>query len=725
MSIQQEILLTVMGIILTVNLIAVAGMAICVSPDFWQSFLQYGLGLLVGLQLLSGVVVWLWLKKLFTPLQLIRQGVDSLGTGNLTSPIDYPGRNAFGQIIGGFNETIAKLKSMVGTVRGETEKLSGSSVELAAVANEAKRAVEAIAQSATEIAGNSQEIEHMAQQAAQGTDRVANLSQKTSDRLKILAGNAEAIGVAADSGKTAIQEVTAAITKIAVQAENNTAKVVSVGAKSNQIREIADMIQTITKQTNLLALNAAIEAARAGEHGRGFAVVAEEVRKLAEQSQGAAGQINTIIDQMLTDMNEVITVFKTTSGEINAEVGKMGQANDNFNEITRCIAPVRSEIRDVVQMADEQAGFAGALKQAVDQVVRVSQEAAASTETTAAGTQEVSASIDEIANNARSLSRLAGELEQAVMGFKLSDRQLIRVAFSLSDSSTSYLGMQHFAKLLNEKAPGRYEVKIYHSAQLGEDPEMLEKLQQGQLEMTFMSSTPVAAIAQEFMLFDFPFLFKDEQTVDRILQGRFGAKILQALNSYGFHGLALAENGFRDLTNSSREVCRLEDFKGLKIRTMVNPVHLDTFRCLGAEAVPIPFGQLYSALSQGTVDGQENPLSTISSSNFYEVQKYLTLSHHVYTPFVMLYSGKLWNELPAADQAVIEAAARQSALYTTEINRKMTGGIIPELERKGMKIARISDDELARIQQAVTPVYEKYKGQVQDLLEELRREIKQ
>lgn len=723
MSIQNKILLTVMGIISAVNLTAVAGMAIYASTDFWASFTRYGLGLFVVLQLLSGAVLWFWLRRLFTPLQLIRQGVAGLGTGNLTSSIDHSGGYAFGQIVTGFNEAVARLKAMVGTVRGETEKLSGSSVDLAAVANEAKRAVEAIAQSAVEIAGSSQEIEQMAKQAADGTDRVAALAQTTSGRMKIIAGNAEAIGTAADSGKAAIEEVTAAISSIARQAEDNTAKVVSVGAKSNQVRDIADMIQTITGQTNLLALNAAIEAARAGEHGRGFAVVAEEVRKLAEQSQGAAEQINQIIDQILADMNEVISVFKATSTDINAEVGKMGQANAHFSEIARYIAPVRSEIKDVAQMADEQADFAGKLKETVYKVASASQTAAGATETTAAGTQQVSASIDEIAGNARSLSRLAGELEQAVMGFKLSNKRLIRVAFSLSDSSTSYLGMQRFAELLNQKNGGRYEIKIYHSAQLGEDPEMLEKLQQGQIEMTFMSSTPVAAIAKEFMLFDFPFLFKDEQMADRILQGKFGDKMLSVLNGYGFHGLALAENGFRDLTNSSRQVSRLEDFKGLKIRTMVNPVHLDTFRCLGAEAVPIPFGQLYSALSQRTVNGQENPLSTISSSNFYEVQKYLTLSHHVYTPFVMLYSGKLWAELPEDEKAAIGEAARESALYTTAINRRMTDGIIPELERKGMEIARISDDELARIQKAVAPVYEKYKGQVQELLDELRREL--
>jgi len=694
-------------------------------PGDLTGVLAVGVSLLFLIQIISAGVTWVGVRKILSPLRELAEQVKRVGQGDLMHTFDYLHQDELGNLVASFNSTIINLRETVNGVTMNSETLSDASVGLAAVTDEARRVVGSISQSTVEIAAGSQEIGNMAHEAADRTDRVSESIRTTANRMQVLLHNAESITQAVGTGQTAIGNATEVINNIAVGAQRNAGLVEQLAARSQEVRNIIEMIQTITDQTNLLALNAAIEAARAGEQGRGFAVVADEVRTLAEQSQEAAKQIDAIVAQMLTDINKVVELFHDTTASMNDGVQTIMQANKSFGEINNHIEATKAGIEEVASLTQEQADFAIGLKEAVHRVAIVSHQSAAATEMTAAGTQQVNASIEDIANSSRSLSKLAGELQQSVMKFRLSEKRLIRVAFSLSQSSPSYIGMKKFAELLEQKAKGCFDVKIFHSAQLGEDAEILEKMQQGALEMTFMSSTPVAAVAKEMMLFDFPFLFQNEKAVDRILQGPFSAKILGQLDQYGLHGLALAENGFRDLTNSKRQVGRLEDFRGLKIRTMINPIHVETFKLLGAEPAPLPFGQLYSALSQRAVDGQENPLSTIYSSNFYEVQKFLTLTHHVYTPFIMMYSKPLWDQLSEEEKQLIGQAAKESALYTTEKNRNLTAKLIPELESKGMQIARISDAELRRVQAAVSPVFEKYKGQVgARLMEELLEQVK-
>jgi len=730
MNIQKRILMMIMTIILISNIASMVGMMHTLLLP--TNDLQHGamgdiiwssLCLLIIIQLISGAIFFVLLKKAVQPLKDMKNQLLQMGAGDLTVKMNYPYTDEFGQLAEAFNNTIAKLRMLLNKINAEVETFSTASVTLANVTTEAKVAVGSIAQSTVEFAGGSQEIGKMAQKVAGNSENVFELVKTTAHKIKDIDQNVAEIHEVADNGQSSVHGATLTIAKIASNMQDNVGLVESLGVKSSQVMDILTMIDSITSQTNLLALNAAIEAARAGEQGRGFAVVADEVRKLAEQSRDAARKIGTIIDGMALDVNLVVEAFRTTSIEMNESVIAIKDADKRFSEITLCVAPARNGIKDVATMADEQTDFTLQLKESIFHVATVSEQSAMAIETTAASTEEVSASIDEIANSAKGLSKLAGELQQTVMGFKLSEKKIIRVAFSLSESSPSYLGMKKFAELLERKTNGRYELKIFHSAQLGEDNEMLDKIKNGLIEMTFMSSTPITAVAKELLLFDFPFLFKDERDVDKIIKGPFAGKILSELDKYGFHGLALAENGFRDLTNSCHEISCLEDFKGLKIRTMVNPIHVDTFSQLGAEAVPIPFGQLYYALNQKVVDGQENPLSTIQSSNFNLVQKFLTLSHHVYTPFVMIYSKVLWDKIPKDDQIILTEVAKESALYTTEINRKISKNIVADLERNGMKITKISNGELERIQRAVRPVFDKHQKQVQVLLEDLLKEI--
>lgn len=596
------------------------------------------------------------------------------------------------------------------------DNLSTASVGLASLMYEAKQVVNLIAQNISDIAGGSDEIGKMTIAAAEQTDKVSTLAQTTTEKMKILADSAESINSASSTGQVAIDSAAKTISKIAAEAQDNVSLVENFAQKSHEIKNIVAMITTITNQTNLLALNAAIEAARAGEHGRGFAVVADEVRKLAEQSGNFANQIGTVIEQMQTDMDKVVAAFRDTTTGISEGVKTITQASDSFTKIASEIEITRSGIYDVAKFAQDQSGATMALRDAVHHVAAVTEQSLAATETTAANTQQVNQSIEDLAGKSRSLSRTAGELQQTMIRLNLSNKKMIMVAIGQSEASAIYDGVKNFSEMITAKTNGAIEVKIFPNNQLGDDVEALDKLRNGIVDMALMASSQMGAIVPEMKVFDFPFTFKDEKTVDRILSSQFGAKILAALDAHGIHGLAFVDQGFRNLTNSRRPITCLDDFKGLTLRTMNNPIHVEAFRLLGATPQPLEFSKLYAALSQHTIDGQENPLTIIYASHLYEVQKYLTLSQHLYSPFVMFYSKALWDTLPSADKLIIEQAAQASAKHITALTRKQTEKLVSDLVNKGMVINTIADSDLNMLQNAIQPVFEKFKGEMNPAL---------
>jgi len=690
------------------------------SGSDWYNILMLAI---ILVSCLAGLVT---LNGILRPLQGVSEQISRIEGGDLTVTVECEADNELGKIAKSINTNLKNLRELLGLFTNEAAGVSTKSVEIAAASDEASRGIRLISMTVAELASGAQETGNMAQNAANKTEQVSELAKNTAKELQSLLQSTQQIIIAAQQGQEAIEQSTTVINEIATTTQNNVRLGEDLRDKSQKVREIIDLINNITGQTNLLALNAAIEAARAGEHGRGFAVVAEEVRKLAEQSRQAADQINEIVESMLADIGHVVKAFETTKESMNTGVNTITEANASFGAITANIEKSRAKAQEAAQLADHQAQAAADLLTTVHSVAAIAEQSAAATQTAAASSDEITASVAEIASGTQKLSRLAGNLEQAVFRFNFSNTKTLRVGFEVNDKSTSYEGMKKFGQLLYERTKGRYNLKIFHSAQLGTGLEMIEMLREGTLEMTFPSLPTLAGFDKRFMIFDFPFLLKDERIADRIIHGNFVRKLLDMLEPYGFYGLTLAENGFRDMTNSHHAITRLEDFKGLKIRTMQNALHIDTWKALGAEPVPLPFAKLYNAMRSKEVDGQENPITTIYGDKFYEVQKYLTLTHHVYSPFVLLFSKKLWDKIPAEDKPVIQQAAKEGALYTAEVNRKRKDEYLAELEKKGMCIGQISAAEMARIQEAVKPVIDKYKNEIGlDLVNEFFSEIKQ
>jgi TRAP-type transport system periplasmic protein len=282
--------------------------------------------------------------------------------------------------------------------------------------------------------------------------------------------------------------------------------------------------------------------------------------------------------------------------------------------------------------------------------------------------------------------------------------RLIRFGYGLNENSNQGRAVKLFAEEVEKASGGKMKVRAIGAAALGPDVQMQQALIGGAQEMMVGSTATLVGITKEMALWDTPFLFNNTKEADAVLDGPIGQKVMDKLQDKGLVGLVYWENGFRNLTNSKRAVNKLEDLDGIKLRVMQNNVFLESFKTLGANAVPMPFPELFPALETKTVDGQENPFNTILSSKFYEVQKYLTVTNHVYSPWIVLVSKKWWDGLNKAEQKVLMDAAKKSRDFERQDTRAEAGKALAELKAKGMQINELPPAEANRMRDKLTRV---------------------
>jgi tripartite ATP-independent transporter DctP family solute receptor len=268
------------------------------------------------------------------------------------------------------------------------------------------------------------------------------------------------------------------------------------------------------------------------------------------------------------------------------------------------------------------------------------------------------------------------------------------------------VGVKKMQEVLAAKTGGKMKIAAFWGGAAGGDLPATQALRAGTQEMVCTSSSPLVGIVKELGAFDLPFLFGSEKEADAVLDGPAGEYFNKKLEAAGLVNLAYWENGFRNLTNSKKPVAKAEDFEGVKLRVMQNNIFLDSFKTLGANAVPMAFGEVFTALETRTIDGQENPFVTIETSKFSEVQKYLSVTRHAYTPFLILYSKKLWDQLNPQEQAVLREAAKEGQKVQREANRALNEKSLASL-RKTMTVNEVSAAEQKRMLEKVKPVYDK------------------
>lgn len=297
--------------------------------------------------------------------------------------------------------------------------------------------------------------------------------------------------------------------------------------------------------------------------------------------------------------------------------------------------------------------------------------------------------------------------------------QTITVGHTTSDNSHYSVGVDAFKKTLEELSGGEFTVEEHPSGALGGERAMIEGLQIGTIDTIITSTGPLGNFVPETYVLDLPFLFADYDQARCVLDGEIGQELLDKVGQNNLVGLAWTENGFRHLTNSLRDVKTPEDASGLKIRTMENQMHMAAFEEMDVHPTPMAFPELFTALQQGTVDGQENPVSVILTSNLWEVQDHMTLTGHVYSPAVMLASPVLWNSLSEEQQGWFTQAAKAGAEATrAEVSRLETEGV-KELKDKGMTV--VENVDKSQFQDAVEPSYSVYTDQYgSEMLDKIR-----
>lgn len=272
-------------------------------------------------------------------------------------------------------------------------------------------------------------------------------------------------------------------------------------------------------------------------------------------------------------------------------------------------------------------------------------------------------------------------------------------------------GGQKFADLVAQKSGGKMQVKLFPGGVLGGDVQVLSAVQGGTIDMFSMNSGILQGQVKEFAIVDFPFLFNDAKEADAVLDGPIGKALADKLPEKGLVHLAYFDLGFRNVTNSKHAIKTADDIAGLKIRVIQSPIYIDTFNALGANAVPMPFPEVYTGLEQKTIDGQENPFTVIEANKFQEVQKYLAGTRHIYNPQTMAISKKTWDRLNKDEQEILLSAAKEAQAFQRKTSRDAQDVALGNL-KKTMEYTELPPAEVAKIRTKLKPVIDKYSANV-------------
>jgi TRAP-type transport system periplasmic protein len=305
---------------------------------------------------------------------------------------------------------------------------------------------------------------------------------------------------------------------------------------------------------------------------------------------------------------------------------------------------------------------------------------------------------------------LFGAFAAALLATPLQAQTEIKIGYALAPAPDSHYGVaaQRWQEVVEERTDGRYVFRHFPSSGLGGEREVIEGVQLGTIEATIVSSGTLANFVEETGVFDIPFLFRDLGHARRVLDGPIGQDILEKFDDVGLKALAWGEQGFRHITNNRNQIGSPEDLAGMRLRTMENPIHLQAFQTLGAAPTPMAWPEVIGALQQGTIDGQENPLSVIVSVNLDDVQEYLTISGHVYSPAILLVSPMVWDGMSEEDQQIFREAAAEAVQAMRGFVDEVEESGLETLRERGMDVAELSAEDRAAFQEALQPAYEEY-----------------
>lgn len=289
-----------------------------------------------------------------------------------------------------------------------------------------------------------------------------------------------------------------------------------------------------------------------------------------------------------------------------------------------------------------------------------------------------------------------------------------KIGHAMPDTHPQSAAVNKFVELSGTYTKGNVKLQAFHSAMLGSDEKQLQAVQAGTQEFYIGTLAPLSTRVKEVQVWDLPFLFQNTKEVYAVLDGASVKSIFNKIEPSGLVGLTWTGMGFRNLSNSRRSVKRADDITGLKLRVMANPVALDTWKSIGANAVPMAFSEVFTALEVKALDGQENPLLHMWANKMQEVQKFISVTNHVYTPVALVASKKFWDTLSADDKAGVQKAATEAGLLQRKLLDEGDLDVISKFRAAGVTVDQVSEDDLRQVQAKVQPVVDKFKTQIGD-----------
>ena len=286
----------------------------------------------------------------------------------------------------------------------------------------------------------------------------------------------------------------------------------------------------------------------------------------------------------------------------------------------------------------------------------------------------------------KTLAVLASAVIAAVFATSVEAKTILRMATDVSRDNSQAVGAEHFAKLVAEKTNGDVQIKFYPDGTLGSSQAIVSGTRTGNIDIAMIGTVNLGGLAEGFLALDLPFIFKDSAHVYRSLDGKAGAELFAELDKVGLTGLAFFENGFRNITNSRKPIKIPEDVKGLKIRVPQSQTLVKTFEALGANPVPMAYGELYTAMETGAIDSQDHPTSTLYAGKFYEVQKYLSMTHHGYAAVTLVMNSRKFDKLSPEYQQIFLDCAKEAAKFQRELNYTEDQKLLTEMQNAGLEI---------------------------------------
>jgi tripartite ATP-independent transporter DctP family solute receptor len=278
---------------------------------------------------------------------------------------------------------------------------------------------------------------------------------------------------------------------------------------------------------------------------------------------------------------------------------------------------------------------------------------------------------------------------------------VIRIAHDSQPGSPLYIAFEDFEKDLEKTSNGKIKVEIFGAGQLGGVRETTDMVQANNLQMTTAASVLLSPVIPEFSILDSFYMFDDREHAHRVLDSEAGDKLLKSMDKKGFHGLGYLELGFRSFTNSNKPLESLADFKGLKIRSAANPSQIAAWKAIELSPIPLAWGEIYTSLQQGLINGQESAIDSIYTQRFYEVQNYLSLTNHVYSSHVLFTNNEFWSALSVQDKKLIETSIQTFTTKQRELAGKKNEGTVAVLEKEGLKINTVSPEVRDELKEAL------------------------